>query len=271
MIAYPEIDPVIVRIGPLALRWYGLMYVVGFVSSYLLVVYQVKKSKLGIKRTDMDDLFFYLILGLIVGARLGYVLFYNLRFYLDNPAEALILWHGGMSFHGGLIGAAIAGYIVVRKRHLDFLPIADIIIPTCPIGLGFGRLGNFINGELFGKPSHVPWAMVFPQGGPMARHPSQLYEAFLEGLVMFVVLWIYKDRKKRDGDVLALFLVLYGCFRIFCELFREPDVQIGYIFGILSMGQVLSLLMIAFGLALKFVILPRRPEPATGKPRKARQ
>jgi phosphatidylglycerol---prolipoprotein diacylglyceryl transferase len=258
MIKYPDIDPVIIKIGPLALRWYGLMYVLGFVSSYLLVMYQLKKKKVNIARAEIDDLFFYLILGLIVGARLGYVLFYNLGFYLENPAEALVLWHGGMSFHGGFIGAAIAGYIVIKRKHLNFFEIGDLIIPTCPVGLMFGRLGNFINGELFGKPSHVPWAMVFPQGGPQPRHPSQLYEAFLEGLVMFVVLWIYKDRKKRDGDVLALFLVLYGVFRIFCELFREPDLQLGYFLGIISMGQILSMFMIAIGLGLKFVFLPRK-------------
>lgn len=258
MIAFPNIDPVIVKIGPLSLRWYGLMYVVGFISSYLLMIYQLNKKKIKISRAEVDDLFFYLILGLIVGARLGYVLFYNLGFYLEHPSEALILWHGGMSFHGGLLGAFIAGSIVIKKRKLDFFATADLIMPTCPIGLGFGRIGNFINGELFGKPSDVPWAMIFPQGGPLPRHPSQLYEAFLEGLVLFGVLWAYKDIKKRDGDVLALFLILYGCFRIFCEIFREPDVQVGYLFGILSMGQILSILMIIIGLGLKFLYLPRR-------------
>jgi phosphatidylglycerol---prolipoprotein diacylglyceryl transferase len=222
------------------------------------VLYQLKKKKIKITRTQIDDLFFYLILGLIVGARLGYVLFYNLGFYLEHPAEALVLWHGGMSFHGGLIGAGIAGYIVIRRKRLDFFQIGDLIIPTCPLGLMFGRLGNFINGELFGKPSQVPWAMVFPQGGAQPRHPSQLYEAFLEGLLMFIILWIYKDRKKRNGDVLALFLVLYGGFRIFCEVFREPDLQLGYFMGILSMGQILSIFMIAIGLGLKFFYLPRK-------------
>ena len=258
MITYPQIDPVILRIGPLSLRWYGLMYVIGFVSSYLLVVYQLKKKGALAKRAEIDDLFFYLILGLIVGARLGYVLFYNLGFYLENPLEALVVWHGGMSFHGGLIGAFIAGYIMIKRKHLDFFRTADLIIPTCPVGLAFGRLGNFINGELFGKPTDLPWAMVFPGGGPAPRHPSQLYEAFLEGLVLFVILWIYKDRKKREGDVFALFLILYGCFRIICEIFREPDVQVGYILGILSMGQILSLVMIAIGLCVKLLYLPRK-------------
>jgi phosphatidylglycerol:prolipoprotein diacylglycerol transferase len=147
---------------------------------------------------------------------------------------------------------------VIKRKRLNFFVTADLVMPTCPIGLGFGRLGNFINGELFGKPSDVPWAMIFPQGGLLPRHPSQLYEAFLEGLVLFCVLWVYKDRKKRDGDVLALFLMLYGCFRIFCEVFREPDLQVGYLFGILSMGQILSMCMIAIGLWLKFLYLPKR-------------
>ena len=203
MLQFPHIDPVIFRIGPLAMRWYGLMYILGFVSSYLLVLYQVKKKSLTYDRAKIDDLFFYLILGLIIGARLGYVLFYNLSSYIENPLEIFAIWSGGMSFHGGLIGAFSAGYIVIKRKRLNFFTTADLIIPTCPIGIGFGRIGNFINGELFGKPSTVPWAMVFPGGGPVPRHPSQLYEMFLEGIVLFTILWIYKDHKKREGDVFA--------------------------------------------------------------------
>jgi phosphatidylglycerol:prolipoprotein diacylglycerol transferase len=239
------------------MRWYGLMYVFGFVSSYLLVMYQVKKNALKFDRTSIDDLFFYLIVGLIVGARLGYVLFYNLSFYLQSPLDILVVWHGGMSFHGGLIGTLIAGYIVIKRKKLNFFSTADLIVPTCPIGIGFGRIGNFINGELFGKPSTMPWAMVFPEGRGVPRHPSQLYEMFFEGIVLFVILWIYKDRKKREGDVFALFFILYGVFRIFCEFFREPDAQLGYIFGVFSMGQILSLCMVAIGVALSRYL--RRP------------
>jgi len=239
------------------MRWYGLMYVLGFVSSYLLVMYQVKKNALKFDRTSIDDLFFYLIVGLIVGARLGYVLFYNLSLYLQNPLDILVVWHGGMSFHGGLIGTLIAGYIVIKRKKLNFFSTADLIVPTCPIGIGFGRIGNFINGELFGKPSTMPWAMVFPEGRGVPRHPSQLYEMFFEGIVLFVILWIYKDRKKREGDVFALFFILYGVFRIFCEFFREPDAQLGYIFGVFSMGQILSLCMVAIGVALSRYL--RRP------------
>lgn len=258
MIPYPRIDPVIIKIGPFAMRWYGLMYILGFVASYLLINYQIKKKALKMEKSKVDDLFFYLVLGLIIGARLGYVIFYNLGFYLQNPLEIFVLWHGGMSFHGGLAGAFVAGCIMIKKTRWDLFATADIIVPTCPIGIGFGRIGNFINGELFGKPADVPWAMVFPEGGPLSRHPSQLYEAFFEGLLLFVILWFYKDRKRRDGDVLAVFLAVYGAFRIFCEFFREPDQQIGYIMGLISMGQILSLAMIVTGILLKFVFLPRR-------------
>ena len=251
---YPNIDPVIVKIGPFAIRWYGLMYIFGFASSYFLVLYQIKNKALDISRKFIDDLYFYLILGLIVGARLGYILFYNIDFYIKNPIEVFAFWHGGMSFHGGLIGSFVAGFIIIKKKNMDFFKIADLIIPTCPLGLAFGRIGNFINGELYGKPSSVPWAMVFPGSDNIPRHPSQLYEAFLEGICLFLILWFYKDRKKYEGDVLALFIIFYGIFRIFCEFFREPDVQIGYIFGVLTMGQILSIIMVCTGLVLKFYI-----------------
>jgi len=257
MIEYPKIDPVLIKLGPLAIRWYGLMYIFGFVASYLLVLYQIKKKALKIERSQIDDIYFYLIIGLVAGARLGYVFFYNLGFYFQNPLEIFVLWHGGMSFHGGLIGTFIAGYIIIKKRGLKFITILDLIVPTCPIGIGLGRLGNFINGELFGKQSDMPWAMVFPEGGNIQRHPSQLYEAFFEGLVLFVVLWIYKDRKKREGDVFALFLIMYGILRFLCEFFREPDLQVGYILNVLTMGQMLSSIMIFAGLILKYIYLPR--------------
>ncbi len=268
MIPYPRLDPEIFRIGPFAVRWYGLMYILGFASSYFLVLHQVKKKALGITKAQIDDIYFYLVLGLLVGARLGYVLFYNLSFYLENPLEIFVLWHGGMSFHGGAIGTFVLGYWAMRRRGISFLTMADLIIPTAPLGLFFGRIGNFINGELFGKPSNLPWAMVFPEGGAVARHPSQLYEAALEGLLLFAILWFYKDRKKRDGDVFALFLILYAVFRTFCEFFREPDVQVGYIMGLLTMGQILSLIMLAIGLVLKFIVLPhfsKGPIPAVRK------
>ncbi|MGD0229258.1 MAG: prolipoprotein diacylglyceryl transferase [Syntrophorhabdales bacterium] len=257
MIPYPRISPEIFRIGPFAVRWYGMMYILGFASSYLLVLHQIRKSATRITKEQIDDIYFYLVLGLLAGARLGYVLFYNLPFYLAHPLEIFVLWHGGMSFHGGAVGTFILGYWAMRRRRLSFLEVADLIIPTAPIGIFFGRIGNFINGELFGKPSSVPWAMVFPDGGGVGRHPSQLYEATLEGLLLFAILWIYRRKKKRDGDVFAAFLICYAVFRIFCEFFREPDVQVGYILNLFSMGQLLSFAMLVVGLALKFVFLPR--------------
>lgn len=261
MIAFPHIDPVIIQIGPLALRWYGLMYILGFTASYLLVLHQIKKSSVPVDRAAIDDLFFYLIVGLIIGARLGYVLFYNFQSYFENPGDIFKVWQGGMSFHGGLIGTIIAGALVIKVKKLNFFSTADLIIPTCPIGIGFGRIGNFINGELYGKTTTVPWAMVFPQGGDLPRHPSQLYEMFVEGFLLFAILWVYKKYKKHDGNVFALFLVFYGMGRIFCELFREPDVQLGYFFGLVSMGQILSFFMIAAGLGL-FLYLRQTPSIA---------
>ncbi|OPY67700.1 MAG: Prolipoprotein diacylglyceryl transferase [Syntrophorhabdaceae bacterium PtaU1.Bin034] len=265
MIPYPRIDPEIFRIGPLAVRWYGMMYVLGFASSYFLVLYQLKKKAIGITKAQIDDIYFYLVLGLLAGARLGYVVFYNLPFYLTHPWEIFVLWHGGMSFHGGAIGTFVLGYWAMKRRGIPFLRMADLIIPTAPLGLFFGRMGNFINGELYGKPTTVPWGMVFPGSGNVPRHPSQLYEAALEGLLLFAILWIYKDRKKREGEVFAVFLICYAIFRTFCEFFREPDVQVGYILGFLTMGQLLSLVMLAIGVLLKFVYLPRLDSPPAKK------
>lgn len=239
------------------MRWYGLMYILGFFASYGLTVYQLRKDpKPGISTEAIDDLFFYLIIGLIVGARVGYAVFYNLGFYIEKPLEVFMVWHGGMSFHGGLVGTFIAAAIIIVRKKLPFRATLDLIIPTAPIGICLGRLGNFINGELFGKQASVPWAMVFPQGGPLPRHPSQLYEAFFEGLLLFVILWFYKDKKKRNGDVFAMFFILYGLFRTFCEFFRLPDSQLGYVLGPLSMGQVLSLIMVLIGVVLKYLLFP---------------
>jgi phosphatidylglycerol:prolipoprotein diacylglycerol transferase len=252
MIPYPRIDPELVRIGPLAVRWYGLMYVFGFASSYLLVLYQLKRKAVGITRSQIDDIYFYLVLGLLIGARLGYAIFYNLPYYFSHPLEVFVLWHGGMSFHGGAIGTFLFGYWAMKRKGIPFFKLADVITPTIPLSLFFGRMGNFINGELYGRASAVPWAMVFPDAGDMPRHPSQLYEALLEGLVLFAILWFYKDRKKREGDVFAVFLITYAVFRIFCEFFRVPDAQVGYIGGLVTMGQILSIAMLLIGVFLKF-------------------
>jgi phosphatidylglycerol:prolipoprotein diacylglycerol transferase len=250
MIPYPHIDPVIVRVGPFSVRWYGVMYLLGFTASFLLVRCQIKKKDLNFSKDFVDTLYSYLILGLLLGARLGYVLFYDLPVYLHHPLEIFALWHGGMSFHGGLIGCILAGILFCRRHRVDFWQVADLVIVTAPIGLGLGRLGNFINGELYGRVTEVPWAMVFPGGGPLPRHPSQLYEFFLEGVVLFTVLWVLKDRISRTGVLTSLFLILYGIFRFSLEFFREPDAQLGYILGPFTMGQILSSAMIAVGIVV---------------------
>jgi len=233
------------------------MYVFGFLAAYLLVRYQMKKKDFDVSKLDVENLFFYLILGLIIGARLGYVLFYDLKTYLGDPLEIFAVWHGGMSFHGGLIGVLIVGILFSWKNRKSFWKIADLFIVTAPIGLGLGRIGNFINGELYGRVTQVPWGMVFPKGGPLPRHPSQLYESALEGGVLFLILWFLKDKKLPSGGLLAIFLSLYGVFRFLVELFREPDPQLGFILGPFTMGQTLSSFMIIGGVVL-FVYLKRK-------------
>ncbi|MBT9538149.1 MAG: prolipoprotein diacylglyceryl transferase [Nitrospirae bacterium] len=252
MISFPNIDPVILKIGHLSVRWYGMMYIIGFASSYLLIRYQMKKKGFNSGKAFVDTLYSYIILGLLIGARLGYVFFYNRSYYIRHPFEIFALWYGGMSFHGGLIGSIIAGIIVCRKFKIDFWQIADIVVVTAPIGLGLGRLGNFINGELYGRITNVPWAMVFPAGGPYPRHPSQVYEFLLEGASLFIILWFLKDRKLKPGILSSLFLILYGSFRFFVEFFREPDPQLGFILGLFTMGQILSAVMITLGVGLLF-------------------
>jgi phosphatidylglycerol:prolipoprotein diacylglycerol transferase len=263
MIPYPQIDPEIVRFGPVAIRWYGLMYALGFAASYVLVKHQIKQSGSGIKGREgkeiappaafLDSLYLYLVLGLVIGARLGFVLFYDLASYVRNPLEIVAVWHGGMSFHGGAIGTLLAGYLCCRKFKVDFWQAADLVVVTAPIGLGLGRLGNFINGELYGRVTDVPWAMIFPTGGPLPRHPSQLYEFALEGVLLFAILWIAKGRPHKPGMMTALILMLYGLFRFLVEFFREPDAQLGFIAGPFTMGQVLSALTALAGLILYFL------------------
>jgi phosphatidylglycerol:prolipoprotein diacylglycerol transferase len=253
-----HIDPVLIKLGPLHVGWYGLMYVFGFIASYLLVRYQMKKKEFGISREEVDNLYLYLMLGLIIGARLGYVLFYDLPIYLKDPLEIFAIWHGGMSFHGGLLGVLIVGIVFCWRHNKSFWQIADLFIVTAPIGLGLGRIGNFINGELYGRVTGVPWGMIFPQGGPLPRHPSQLYESALEGGCLFVCLWFLRDKKFPSGGLLAVFLFAYGIFRFFVEFFREPDQQLGFILGPLTMGQLLSSLMIISGIVLFFSV--RRKE-----------
>ena len=258
MIPFPNINPDLVRIGPFHIRWYGLMYVLGFLSSYFLIARQRKARLLGLQGERLQGLIFYVAIGLIAGARLGYLLFYqfaNFGYYLHHPIEIIATWHGGMSFHGGLIGAAIGGIFFCRRYALPIWQVADTIIISAPIGLGLGRLGNFINGELFGRTTSVPWAMIFPEGGPLPRHPSQLYEALLEGALLFIILWKLKDLEFKPGAMVCFFLGGYGILRFFVEFFRQPDPQLGLFWGVFSMGQFLCMAMIVAAILL-WTLLP---------------
>jgi len=253
MIPYPHINPDLISIGPIHVRWYGIMYLIGFFAAYLLIQKQERSKEIGLVGVVAQDLVFYLAVGLIVGARLGYVIFYQYAdylAYLEHPLEIIATWHGGMSFHGGLLGATLAGWLFCRRRKLPFWVVADSAIVTVPIGLGFGRIGNFINGELFGRPTNVPWAMIFPEGGPVPRHPSQLYEALAEGLLLFILLWRLRQRRFQDGMMVVFFMFFYGLFRFFLEFFREPDPQIGFILTYFTMGQVLCVSMIVLSICL---------------------
>ncbi len=257
MLIYPEIQPYLLKLGPLQIRWYGVMYIIGFGLSYLLVRKQIKNNRIAMSKEETENLYLYLMIGLIAGGRIGYVIFYNLFYYLNNLPEIFAIWRGGMSFHGGLIGSIVAGILFCRQRGKDFFALVDIIIVTVPLGLGLGRIGNFINAELYGRVTTMPWGMVFPGGGELPRHPSQIYEFLLEGLLLFIILWFTKEKVKVKGGMLALFLVLYGLFRSIVEFFREPDVQIGFIMGFVTMGQILSFSMILTGL-LVFIVMRRK-------------
>jgi phosphatidylglycerol:prolipoprotein diacylglycerol transferase len=259
MLPYPNINPDLISIGPIRIRWYGLMYALGFLASYFLISKQKRARQLGLQGATLQNLIFYLALGLIIGARFGYILLYqymNLGVYFRDPLEIIAVWHGGMSFHGGLVGALVSGILYCRWHHLPLWEVGDVVIVTAPIGLLLGRLGNFINGELYGRPSTVPWAMVFPTGGPLPRHPSQLYEAALEGVLLFVILWKLKDRTFRPGAIVCFFLGGYGILRFVAEFFRQPDPQIGLFWGIFSMGQILCSAMIV-GAVILWMFLPK--------------
>lgn len=245
---FPQIDPVLIHIGPLAIRWYGLMYLLGFLAAYWLIRHLARLRHLPLDGDAAADLLFYGAVGVVAGGRLGYVLFYNPGWYLAHPLEAFAIWQGGMSFHGGLLGVVAATLFFCRRRQLPVLLTGDVLVTAATVGLGLGRLGNFINGELWGRTTDLPWGVVFPGAGPVPRHPSQLYQAFLEGLVLFAVLYWLHRRQVRQGVVFFGFFVGYGVFRFLVEFVRQPDAHLGFLWGGATMGQLLSIPMIVFGL-----------------------
>jgi phosphatidylglycerol:prolipoprotein diacylglycerol transferase len=251
MLIHPQIDPVAIAIGPLAVRWYGLMYLVGFGAAFLLARSRIKQGRSGnISFAVFDDLFFFCVLGVVLGGRLGYVLFYKPGYYVSHPLEILAVWQGGMSFHGGFLGVLLAMAYIARKHRIHWLAIMDFIAPLVPPALAAGRIGNFINGELWGRVTDVPWGMVFRGAGALPRHPSQLYQFALEGALLFVILWLYSAKPRPTGAVSAMFLIGYGVLRFAAEFFREPDDFLGLLAFNLSMGQWLSLPMILAGIAM---------------------
>jgi phosphatidylglycerol:prolipoprotein diacylglycerol transferase len=249
MLTHPQFDPIALQLGPLGIHWYGLMYLIGFLSLLWLGKWRARtQPERGWQAAEMDDILFYGALGVIIGGRLGYVVFYQPVYYLSHPLEIAYLWQGGMSFHGGFLGVLVAMVLFARKTGKRWLAVMDFVAPLVPLGLGAGRLGNFINAELWGRTTDVAWGMVFPQVDQLARHPSQLYQFALEGIVLFVMLWWYSNKPRPVGAVSGLFLIGYGSFRFLVEFTREPDSFLGLLTFGLSMGQWLSLPMIAAGI-----------------------
>jgi phosphatidylglycerol:prolipoprotein diacylglycerol transferase len=267
VIPFPAFDPVLIHIGPVAIRWYALAYIVGILGGWLYVRGLIRTEKVWggpapLTVADYDDFVLWVTFGIILGGRIGYVLFYNPAYFAEHPAEMLQLWKGGMSFHGGFLGCVIAVAAFSRHRGISFLSLADLTCAGGPIGLFLGRIANFVNGELWGRPTDVPWAMVFPNGGPLPRHPSQLYEALLEGIVLFVLLAVLArfGALRRPGTITGVFALGYGIARSFCELFREPDVQLGFLWGGLTMGMLLSLPLMLAGIG--FLVVAQRRHSA---------
>jgi phosphatidylglycerol:prolipoprotein diacylglycerol transferase len=251
MIPYPSLDPVAFRVGPLAVRWYGIAYLLGFLSAYGILRKVASRGRLALDAGGVGDLLSALVAGVVLGGRLGYVVFYNLPYFVEHPLRIFAVWEGGMSFHGGLLGVCAAAWIFSRQRSIPLLRLGDALALAVTPGLFFGRLANFVNGELYGRVSQVPWAMVFPGGGSQPRHPSQLYEALLEGPLLGAIVWLAGlTARHREGRRMAAFLLGYAVLRFLVEYTREPDRQLGYLLGPLTMGQLLSLALLAAGVAV---------------------
>jgi phosphatidylglycerol:prolipoprotein diacylglycerol transferase len=266
---FPNFDPVLVHIGPFAIRWYALAYITGILLGWLYARAIIRAGRLWggpapMTATDFDDFIVWVTLGIILGGRIGYVAFYNPEYFAAHPLESFELWKGGMSFHGGFTGCIAAVVLFAKSRGIPVLSLGDVTCAVGPIGLLLGRLANFINGELWGRPADVPWAMVFPSGGPLPRHPSQLYEATLEGIVLLATLslLIRGGALRRPGFIIGAFAIGYALARSFCELFREPDVQLGFLWGGLTMGMLLSVPLLLFGIVLIVIALKRPPRTA---------
>ncbi|QTH64854.1 prolipoprotein diacylglyceryl transferase [Psychrosphaera ytuae] len=264
-IIFPQIDPVMFSIGPLSVHWYGMMYLVGLGCAYFLAMREVKAGRSPFTEQQVSDLLFYGFMGAVLGGRLGYVFFYQFERFVEDPMYLFMITQGGMSFHGGLLGVLTVLLIISRKTKLSFLQIGDFVAPLVPIGLGAGRLGNFINGELWGRTTDVPWGIVFPTGGPLPRHPSQLYEFFLEGLVLFGILYWFSRKPRQVGAASGIFLLGYGSFRFIVEYFRQPDDHLGLLTLGMSMGQWLSLPMAIAGGVLMVWALKTQPKGINGK------
>ncbi len=252
-------DPILIDFGFIEIRWYSLSYIIGIILGWVYAVKIIKifKNEKYFEKLKFDDFIIYLILGIIVGGRLGYVCFYNFEYYLSQPFEIIEIWKGGMSFHGGLIGVIISIFIFSKIKKISFFMLSDIVACAAPIGLFLGRIANFINGELYGKISSLPWAIIFPQGGNAARHPSQIYEALLEGAILFLIVNFFAIKKRliiKNGYTSAIFLIFYSIFRIFAEIFREPDKHIGFVLNYFSMGTLLSFLTLLAGFLIIFFI-----------------
>ena len=250
MLIHPDFDPIVFSLGPLAVRWYGLMYLAGFAAAWWLGTRRISQGLVLITREQFEDVLFGAIVGVILGGRLGYVIFYKPGYYLGHPLEIFAIWQGGMSFHGGFLGVLFAMAFVAHRQRLNWWDVMDFVAPLVPIGIAAGRLGNFINGELWGRVTDTSWGMVFRGAGNLPRHPSQLYEMALEGFALFALLWWFSSRPRPRAQVSALFLIGYGAFRCICEFAREPDNFLGFLAFGFTMGQWLSLPMIAAGVAL---------------------